>query len=270
MIGPNPELGQYFTPMWAAEALVERYFSHLTSRDCVIEPSCGEGAFLNAIPAEVPAFGVEIDPMLAARARANTGRSVIQGDFRTVPITLQPTAMIANPPFNVKLIDGFLDRAHELLPDGALAGLIVPAYVLQTPSRVERYNRDWSMSAELIPRTLFQRLSKPLVFCLFRKDRQRTLVGMALYNEARSLDHLSPAYAAAVREVSGSAWRTAVLQVLANLGGESDLQTIYRAMERRRPSQQSWWKDKVRQVVQQRPFVRTGEARYAIELKAAA
>lgn len=270
MTGPNPELGQFFTPMWAAEALVERYFSYLGSSDCLIEPSCGEGPFLNAIPAHVPAFGVEIDPLLADRARRNTGRPIITGDFRTVAIELQPTALIANPPFNVKVIDGFLDRAHELLPDGALAGMLLPAYVLQTPSRVERYARDWSMSVELIPRTLFQRLSKPLVFCLFRKDRQRTLVGMALYREARSIDSLSPAYADAVRQVSGSAWRSAVLQALANLGGESDLQTLYRAMERRRPTGQSWWKDKVRQVVQQRPFVRTGEGRYAIEMREAA
>ncbi|HVT35101.1 MAG TPA: hypothetical protein VHE37_05940, partial [Nevskiaceae bacterium] len=80
------ELNQFFTPLFVAEALVERYFSHLTSRDLVLEPSCGDGAFLAAIPSHIPAVGVEIDPVMAQRARA-TGREVISGDFRTVPLT---------------------------------------------------------------------------------------------------------------------------------------------------------------------------------------
>jgi type I restriction-modification system DNA methylase subunit len=59
-------MGQYMTPDWAAEALVDRYFSDLGESDLVLEPSCGRGAFLRALPAHVQALGVEIDPNLAA------------------------------------------------------------------------------------------------------------------------------------------------------------------------------------------------------------
>ena len=45
----------------------------LSSSDLVVEPSCGAGAFLKAIPDEVPVVGVKIDPELAEIARQNTG-----------------------------------------------------------------------------------------------------------------------------------------------------------------------------------------------------
>jgi predicted RNA methylase len=68
---------QYPTPGWAAQAIVDRYFPWLGEADCVIEPSCGPGSFLAAIPVHVPALGVEIDPVLARAAQINTGREVL-------------------------------------------------------------------------------------------------------------------------------------------------------------------------------------------------
>lgn len=61
-------LCQFNTPVWVAQALVERHFPKLGTDDLVLEPSCGIGAFLQAIPAEVRAVGVEIDEALAHRA----------------------------------------------------------------------------------------------------------------------------------------------------------------------------------------------------------
>ena len=113
----SAELGQYPTPFWVAEALVARHFGKLDANDFVIEPSCGPGSFLNAVPDHVPACGVEIDARMVDLARRNTRRQIIQGDFRTVELDMQPTAIIGNPPFNMKLIDGFLHRSHELLPE---------------------------------------------------------------------------------------------------------------------------------------------------------
>jgi adenine-specific DNA-methyltransferase len=262
-------LNQYFTPLWADEALVERYFARLGADDMVIEPSCGEGAFLAAIPANVPVVGVELDPVLANTARRLTGRDVVTGDFRTVPLKLQPTAIIGNPPFTAKVFQGFLDRAHGMLPDGAVAGFILPAYMLKHASVVEQYRTRWSLQAEQLPVDLFPSLSKPLLFCLFRKDRQRALIGLALYEECAAVAQLHAHYQALLRRVSGSAWATAVAEALLHVGGEGDLEAIYRAMERRRPTSNQWWKEKVRQVLQER-FERRGPARYGIPIGVAA
>ena len=61
-INLDTTLGQFFTPDWAAEALVEQHFGDLGLFDRVVEPSCGGGAFLRALPvpaahASCPAFG---------------------------------------------------------------------------------------------------------------------------------------------------------------------------------------------------------------------
>ncbi len=42
--------------------MVDQFFGDLDSSDIVLEPSCGRGSFLTAIPQEIQAFGVEIDP----------------------------------------------------------------------------------------------------------------------------------------------------------------------------------------------------------------
>src|SRR5271157_3605390 len=97
----NPTMAQWFTPEWAASLLVSRTFPDLSPKSLVIEPTCGYGAFMKAIPEGVPVIGVEIDPELAEKARANTGRQVIAGDFTKVPLPDGVTAVIGNPPFDL-------------------------------------------------------------------------------------------------------------------------------------------------------------------------
>lgn len=257
-------LGQYATPVWVASALMERYFADLGARDCVLEPSCGAGHFLQAVPAYVPAYGVEIDPAKAAQAVARTGRQVVVGDFRSVELDLMPTAIIGNPPFELDVIDGFLERAHALLPNGGRCGLLLPAYMFQTAARVVGYARKWSILQEMIPRNVFQGLSKPLVFALFSKDVRRVLVGFALYHEADSVLRLKQK----AREIldrgrcSVSVWRQVVDAALADLGGEAKVSQICAAIEGRRPTNNHWHREKVRQTLG-RYFVRVGDGRYS-------
>lgn len=78
------ELHQWFTPSWEAEAIVEQEFARLRSGHRVLEPSCGDGACLCALPEHVDALGVEIDPHQAEKARRNSGREVIVGNFLEV------------------------------------------------------------------------------------------------------------------------------------------------------------------------------------------
>lgn len=262
MTEQQEQLGQWFTPVWAAEALVERYFK-LGAGDLVIEPTCGEGAFLRVVPAAAAAYGIEPDPAVAARARELSGRPVRVGDFRTVPLQLHPTAIIGNPPFQAEVIDGILKRCFELLPWEGTAGFILPAYLLQTPSSVSRYAARWWMQAELLPRTLFPGLSKPLLFVLFRKSERRALVGFALYEEARDVEQMPAKYRELLRSGRGSVWRQVVDAALQELAGEASLEAIYAVIEPKRPTGNPYWREQVRKVLQQ-GYLRTDRGRYAL------
>jgi len=102
-------LGQYFTPRWAAQLLVETLVKP-TAGSYIVEPSCGPGAFLHALPDHVTAIGVEIDETLAEEARRSTGRQVISGDFRTADIPTGADLVLGNPPFELSVIDGMLNK----------------------------------------------------------------------------------------------------------------------------------------------------------------
>lgn len=245
-------LGQYPTPVWVAEALVARHFDHLTSSDFVIEPSCGPGSFLMALPSHIPAVGVDIDPHMAARARANSGREVLVGDFQTVQIDARPTAIVGNPPFNLSVIDGFLHRSHAMLPEGGKVGMILPAYAFQTAGRVSEYAERWSIMQEMIPRNIFSGLSLPLVFALFSKDRRRKLIGFALYHELADLQKINKPYRDIVGEISGSVWKKVVVHAMLALGRvRVDLKDIYKVVEGQRPTKTKWWREQIRKVLRE-------------------
>jgi adenine-specific DNA-methyltransferase len=265
----NQDLHQWFTPRWVAEAIVERHYAHLDMGDCVLEPSCGPGSFLFAIPDHVDAIGVEIDPVLAERARRATGRRVIAGDFLTAEITDQVTHVIGNPPFAAPLIAKFLDRAHCLLPEGGTCGFLLPAYVLQTSTKVLAMHERWSIEQELMPRNIFPRLKLPLVFTMFRKERVRTLVGFFLYREAADVRALpAEVRTALAADGSGSVWRRAVRAAFGRLGRTRvTLTELYATVER--PSQNRYWREKVRQVLQTyRDFRRAGEGLWELNVGA--
>ena len=261
------QLGQYATPVWFAERVVARYFPALDRGDLVLEPSCGAGNFLHAIPAHVPAVGVEWDADLAAQARRETGRRVITGDFRAVALDVEPTAVIGNPPFRVDLVEGFLARCHELLPAGGRAGFILPACVFQTAARVVRLAARWSIAQEMIPRNVFHRLSLPLVFAVFSKDRERVLVGFALYHDADDVLRMPAEYREALAAGAG-VWRRLVRVALKRLGGRARLAELYAELEGKRPGTGQWWREKVRQTLRAYDdFHALGEGHY--ELRAA-
>jgi hypothetical protein len=273
LLARRKDLSQFFTPFWVAERLVSKYFPSLDARDIVLEPSCGEGVFLKAIPSHVRAVGVEIDPLLTRYARQDTGREVIEGDFLTTPIDFTPTAVIGNPPFKARLIEKFLERIYLLLPEGGRAGFVLPAYVLQTSRTVHRLAEGWSLAAEILPRDVFPRLSKPLVFAMFSKDAARIMVGFALYSEAAGVRSLRAPYREALARSKGSAWRTVCSVALEQLGGRANLDEIYREIEGNRPTTNRFWREKIRQTVRvfTDDFRALGNGQYAlVEERAAA
>lgn len=263
----NRELGQFFTPSWAAELLYEKHFSHLGADDFLIEPSCGDGSFLAAVPAVVPALGVEIDPVMAARARVNTGRPVVAGSFLSAELPGNASAILGNPPFQSDLIHRFLDRSWELLREDGAAAFILPAYVLQTSTAVNKLHSRWSISQALLPRNLFPRLSIPIVFTVFRKERVRRLVGFFLYAEAHQVAQIQKD-CRRMLDQSGKAetWRSVTKFALLSLGGEADLNSIYRTVEPRRPSLANrFWEARIRNVLQKSDeFESVGRGRWRL------
>jgi predicted RNA methylase len=251
--GLSRELHQFFTPEWAAQQLVDDFFGDLSASDRVLEPTCGRGAFLKAIPAHVEAMGVEIDADLADEAASATGRRVMVGDIRKVTLAFEPTAIVGNPPFDMRLLNELLDRSRLWLPDNGRCGLIVSTHMVQTPSTVLRWNEHWSLNQHILPRTLFPRAIRPLVFLMFTKDRQRRMLGgFALYRESAEVTRL--ARAAKLLLIHGkpgrSCWRAVVEWALRLLGGTATVRELYDTIEPHRPSENQWWQEKVRQTLQ--------------------
>lgn len=260
------ELGQFFTPAWAAELLVQRHFSQLGPTDTVLEPSCGDGRFLMAIPDHVDAYGVEIDPEQAALAVRNSGREVIVGDFTQVSLPRRPTVVIGNPPYQADLIDGFLDRCYDLLEYDGRVGFLLPVYYLQTASKVVDLNRRFSIAQELLPRNLFENMTKPLMWCTFTKARRTVLSGFFLYAETHALAdmHKDIRRLFLGNEARATCWRDAVAMALEACGGQATLQELYRVIEGNRPTDNPWWREKVRQIAGQH-FVRVRPGEFALQ-----
>lgn len=251
----DPSLDQWFTPFWAAEELVERALRGM-GRVSLCEPSCGSGSFLAAFPSSCPAFGVEIDERLIPAARANTGREVIQGDFLSLDLTgREVEVVLGNPPFGMHVVEAFIDRSYELIPEGGKIGMILPAYAFQTPRRVTRWMRLFSIDVSLIPRTLFPGLSKALVWAEYLKVGERRFHGLMLFPEQRDIELMPDAISDAL--IGPGTWRTAVSTALGMLGGEASIGAIYDVITpERRVSPH--WRPKVRQTLQRhfRPIER--------------
>lgn len=244
--GLDPALDQWFTPRWAAEILMADALSGMGDVG-VVEPSCGDGSFLAAVPPGNPAMGVEIDPRMAAAARLSTGRPVVVGDFATAEVALEGLGVIAgNPPFGMPVVDAFVRRSHSLLPEDGVLALLLPAHVLSTTTRMRPWGEMFAIEQRMIPRSLFPRISLPLVWTRFVKSRRRTHVGFMLFDQQADVESMPKA----VRRALGrqGTWREAVGLALHSLGGRATLAEIYRAVEPRRPSGNRWWKDKVRQT----------------------
>lgn len=256
------ELGQFFTPEWVAQALVERYYPGLGMHDRVVEPSCGDGAFLRVLPDHVPAIGVEIDPMFAAQAEANSGREVLVGDFCAADLPFRPTLLLGNPPFKQELVRRFLARAWELLPRDGEVGFILPAFVLQTASTVDALAARWGIAQDMLPRNVFPGLSHPLCFARFYRGR-RGLIGFALYHEAAAVMRLQRRYRDLLAQGERSVWAAVTRAALEALGGQGSLSEIYREIEGQQPTANRYWREKVRQQLQRIGY-RVGPARWAI------
>jgi adenine-specific DNA-methyltransferase len=264
----NPALSQWMTPAWAARELVEAHFSDLELTDHILEPTCGDGRWIQALPDFVTVTAVDIDPLMTAKAHARTGREIITADIFDVEIPKSITAVVGNPPFEADFVDKLLTHIGEIVGDGCRAGFILPAYFMQSPSRVIRWNKRWTMSAELLPRTIFTRSQLPLIFSLFTKDPLPKMNGMRLYYEAQAVTEMRQVFREEMVTGSGK-WRTVVRMALESLGHRASLSDIYDCVSTKRPTPNEHWREKIRQTLQRgNEFVPHGSGVW--ELKRAA
>lgn len=259
-------LGQYMTPAWLAQAIVERHFGDLKRDAFGVEPSCGDGRFLGALPRRVRAVGCEIDPSLAAKAEIATGRRVICKSFYDLELRDlgdRPDFMIGNPPFTTTFLDAILAKGHQWLPAEGRVGLIIPCSMLQTASRVARYNEDWSIEAEMIPRNVYKGLELPLSVVQFRKDKRRVLIGLAMYAQARDVE-LMPALVRDLLVNSHGTWGDVVAEAIKAMGGKASLTDIYQYVSPKKPTGNPHWQAQIRKVVRQSRFVPVERGVYEI------
>jgi len=260
----NPALSQYFTPRWAADLLVADALRGMGDVS-VLEPACGDGAMLGAVPARNPALGVEIDPRMAAVARVSTGREVLCADLRTVDLTGRAfQVVVGNPPFEAEVIDELVARAYDMLPEDGVVGLVLPAHIPASSARIERWSSRFAIETRLLPRNLFPRLTLPLVWTRMVKTQRRTLVGLFLFDEQSDVSAMPDVVRRQLQ--AGGTWRDVIADALGSLGGEATLREIYAAVEPRRRSASPHWRDKTRQVLAQygRTFSRVDEKRWRL------
>lgn len=249
----NTELNQFFAPSWVAELIVENYYPDLTTSDTVYDVGCGDGRFLMALPKYVNAYGLEIDPDLAALARINSGREVIEGCISTVKFSERPTLCLGNPPFEMDIVNAFLGRAFDAMDYGGRVGFILPVYFFQTAATVKDYMKKWALQHDLMPRNIFEGMSKPVMFAQFKKMKNTASVGFFLYEEANDFLNLPKKYRYMFIGNSSSThlWGEVIDKALASLGGEATLQELYSEIEGKRPTATKHWKEQIRKVLQQ-------------------
>ena len=93
----------------------------------VLEPSCGDGRFLDEIVRRRHrCFGIEVHPRRAAEARAK-GHSVLTGNFLEVRPDHSFDRVVMNPPFYGKHYRKHLEHAKGFLKPGGTLVSILPA-----------------------------------------------------------------------------------------------------------------------------------------------
>lgn len=155
----SKDLQFYRTPQAAADALVQK--AGLRDGDNVLEPSCGDGAILDAVRRycdtetyydrdegrqkhpRVSGLGIEVDANRAAQAEAK-GYSVVCKNFLEVTPSPKFDVVLMNPPFYGKHYQKHVEHARKFLKPGGRVLAILPVTAATDHGfvTVPKYGRD--------------------------------------------------------------------------------------------------------------------------------
>jgi adenine-specific DNA methylase len=214
--------GGYYTPAPLAEFLAE-WVGGADSR--VLEPSCGDGAILGALPAGAEVVGIEIEPGEAVKAAAaNPAAAVVQADFFEWFTAAEHGAwdgVAGNPPFirfgswadpsralalelmreaglrPTKLTNAwvpFVVAATMALRPGGRLGLVVPAELLQVNYAAELraflVDRFAELTVITFTRLVFDGVLQEVVLLLGRRGDGPAKIRIVQVDDAASLPGL--------------------------------------------------------------------------------
>lgn len=251
------------TPAWLCHAMIERYLQHVGPNDIILEPTAGDGAFLREMPPHFNAYGIELDPTLAAQARASSGREVFVGDVLDIELPYAPTAIISNPPYSASFLDRFLARFHRILPANGTITFLLPVYLSQTSNRLSRYVEHFSIRAEIVPRDIFPGLHLPLSIVTYTNDGARRLFGLAFFDETNEWRRMPQAFHDILMRSKRNVWVEACLHALEIIGRPASVDEIARVVAGSRPTKTAHWREAIRKALQLN-FTRTDRGVYAI------
>lgn len=224
--------GQFFTPDAVVACCYALLVDALPARPRIVDPACGDGAFLryaaaHGLAAREDIYGCDIDAGLAGALGA-AGLPNIRCADGLDPASLPDAAfdlVIGNPPFGVATRGDaraasevrFLARALDLARPGGLIALVLPSGVLANERlrsfRADLLRRCALLAVLALPRATFQHAgtSAACSILALRKDPappdQRVFFGLA--EQSADLARLAAAYRSGALSRSAGAGQSA-------------------------------------------------------------
>ena len=193
---------QYYTKASVAKECIDSILSSVpgVAQYQWIEPSAGNGSFLKALPSEIRAIGIDLDPKM---------HGIVKGDFLTWEPTSQGKRIFfGNPPFGKQgsLAKSFIQHAAKYAD--SIAFILPKSFVKPSMSRAFPTKFHCILEKEL-PKDSFQvnavAYDVPCVFQIWRKQSEDRPISVSVKETGFKYVKSSEEYHIAFRRVGGKA-----------------------------------------------------------------
>lgn len=144
------------------------------------------------------------------------------------------------------------------MDDGGQVGLILPAHRLSHARPMQDIMEQWSVSQDLLPKTLFPGVTWPVVFAMFVKEQVRRFRGFFLFDECtavgRAPENVRMVLVKGARRKG--VWRAVIEEAIKSLGGKASLDQIYSYIQGRKPKPIPTWQATIRRELQGDAFIK--------------